>query len=151
LTIRPARIPDVLTIAKIVNEHAAKELMLPIALNQIYEQLRDFVVAEENGEIAGCGAIHVAWEDLGEIRSLAVAESNRKKGIGGKIAAELLKMAKELGIKKIFVLTYQVDFFKRLGFVVVDKETLPHKIWRVCLNCHKFPSCDETALQLQLS
>lgn len=148
--IRSAKIHDAMQIAKIINQHAAKELMLPIPLNQIYEQLRDFLVVEKKGHVVGCGAIHVAWEELGEIRSLAVDSEFRHKGLGTILVQKTLEMAREIELKKIFVLTYQVKFFERFGFQVVDKSTLPHKIWKVCLNCHKFPDCDETAMMMEL-
>lgn len=147
--IRPAKIKDVKIIAKIINQHAEKGMMLPIALNQIYEQFRDFIVAEEEGEIIGCGAIHVAWDNLGEIRSLAIEEGYRRKGLGSLLVKKLLSMAREIEIKKIFILTYQVDFFKRFGFNIIEKEMLPHKIWQACLNCPRFPNCDEIAMMLE--
>lgn len=137
---------DVKNIAEIINTHAKNDLMLPISLIQIYDQIRDFIVAEVDGEIAGCGAIHVVWENLGEIRSVAVKESCRKNGIGTLLAEKLIRMALEIGIRDIFVLTYQKTFFEKFGFSVIEKETLPHKIWNVCINCSKFPNCDETAM-----
>lgn len=148
--IRPAKIGDVKDIAKIINQHASKGQMLPIALSSIYDQLRDFVVATDEGRIVGCGAMHVAWDNLGEIRSIAVEEDSRGKKIGIAITERLLDMAREMELTRVFVLTYQKDFFDRFGFHHVDKDVLPHKIWRACLNCPKFPNCDETALMLEL-
>ncbi len=150
MEIQKARISDVKEIARIINDHAAKGLMLAIPLTQIYDQLRDFVVARDGDQVMGCGAIHVAWENLGEIRSVAVAEDARKKGIGTRIVTALIDMAHEIEIARILVLTYQPDFFKRFGFHVVEKETLPHKIWRACINCPRFPSCDEIGMILDV-
>lgn len=148
--IKQARISDVKQIARIINDHADKGLMLHIPLTQIYDQLRDFVVATDNDQIVGCGAVHIAWEGLGEIRSVAVAEECRNKGVGTHIVNALINMAREIEISKLLVLTYQQDFFKRFGFQLVEKETLPHKIWRACLNCPRFPNCDEIAMVLDL-
>jgi amino-acid N-acetyltransferase len=144
--IRAAKINDAEEMSRLINKHASSNLMLPIALNQIYDQLRDFVVAEAEGEIIGCGAMHITWKDLGEIRSVAIEESHRKQGVGTQIVNRLLTMALEMEVKRLFVLTYQPKFFDKFGFSVIDKEALPHKIWRVCINCHKFPNCDEIAM-----
>ena len=148
--LRKANVHDVPGITALINETAQKGLVLPKSLNQVYQNIRDFVIYEENGQIVGCGALHVLWEDLAEVRSLVVDENHRRKGIGGKVVAVLLEQARELGVPRVFALTYQKKFFKALGFQVVDKETLPHKIWADCIDCVKFPHCDETAVILEL-
>ncbi|MFH1006290.1 MAG: N-acetyltransferase [Candidatus Latescibacterota bacterium] len=147
--IRAAQIEDVPQMAQIINEQAKKGLMLPRSLSRIYEHLRDYVVAVADGGIVGCGALQVTWEDLGEIRSLAIAEGHRREGVGSKIVASLLKEAWTIGLGRVFVLTYRMDFFAQLGFREVSKELLPHKVWRDCFDCIKYPECDEHAMILE--
>jgi len=149
--IRKARISDPPVIAGMVNEFAARQLMLPRALSEIYESLRDFVVYERDGKVVGCGALHITWEGLGEIRSVAVLEEAQGLGIGTEMVEACLKEARQLGIKRLFVLTYAPGFFRRLGFRDCPKESLPHKIWTDCIKCPKFPHCDEEALILDLT
>jgi len=146
LKIRKALISDIKTIHKLVNEFARKGEMLPRSLNELYENLRDFYVAEENSEIKGMCALHILWEDLAEIRSLAVKSEHQKKGIGSMLVKRSLQEAKRLGIKRVFVLTYLPEFFRRFGFKEIDKSKLPQKIWGDCIKCPKFPECDESAL-----
>lgn len=148
--IRKANISDVKKIHKFVNEFAKKEEMLPRALNDLYEKVRDFFVFEENGAINGICALHILWEDLAEIRSLAVKKEYQGFGVGKSLVKRCLKDAKDLGIKRVFALTYQPEFFKKLGFVEIDKAKLPHKIWGDCLKCPKFPECDEHAIIIYL-
>jgi len=147
--IRGARIGDVPRMAQIINGYAKDGLMLPRSLSRIYEQLRDYAVAEVDGEIVGCGALQVTWEDLGEIRSLAIAQEHQGQGIGSEIVAFLLREARKIGLRRIFVLTYRMDFFGRFGFREIPKERLPHKVWRDCFDCIKFPECDEHAMILE--
>jgi amino-acid N-acetyltransferase len=146
LKIRKALISDVKPIYKLINEYAKKGQMLPRSLNELYENIRDFFVAEENGEISGVCALHILWEDLAEIRSLIVKKEFQKKGIAIKLVKECLIEASQLGVKKVFVLTYIPNFFKKLGFKEIDKSKLPQKIWGDCVKCPKFPECDEVAL-----
>lgn len=125
--------------------------MLPRTLNELYEHMRDFSVYEENGGLIGVCALHISWDGLAEIRSLAVKQDRRKSGIGAKLVRHCLAEAASLGVAKVFVLTYQEGFFRKLGFAPVDKKELPHKIWTDCLNCVKFPNCDESALLLDIT
>ena len=149
--IRPATVNDVLTILEILDFYAKKGLLLPRSRNDIYENLRDFLIYEENREtILGVGALHVCWEDLGEIRSLAVREEFSRQGCGRQLVAECEKEALRLGLKRVFTLTYQEEFFQQLGYRRIDKSKLPHKIWGDCLNCVKFPDCDEIAMLKEL-
>jgi amino-acid N-acetyltransferase len=141
--IRKARLRDVNEIRKIVNYFATEGKMLSLSLNQIYEKIRDFTVIEKNKKIIGCGALKIIWKDLAEIRSVAVKRKFHKKGYGKKLIENLLKEAKELDIKKVFVLTYVPQFFEKFGFERITKSKLPHKIWIDCINCPKFPRCDE--------
>ncbi|MCL4536423.1 MAG: N-acetyltransferase [Nitrospirae bacterium] len=150
MRIRKAKITDIKQIHKFVNEFAKKEEMLPRALNELYEGIRDFFVYEEDGIIKGVCALRILWEDLAEIRSLAVRKEYQRLGIGKSLIKRCLKDAKDLGIKKVFALTYQPEFFKKLGFIEIDKAKLPHKIWGDCLKCPKFPECDEHAVIIYL-
>lgn len=146
MKIRKARLKDVPYIRKLVNKFAAEEKMLPLSLNQIYERLRDFWIIEMNEKLVGCGALKIMWEDLGEIRSLAISTSKQKKGYGKILVEKMLEEAITLELKKVFVLTYIPDFFEQFGFKQVQKSKLPHKIWLDCINCPKFPKCDEIPL-----
>ncbi len=145
--IRKAKISDAKKIHELINYYAKKELMLYRSLNDIYENIRDFSIYEnKKGEILGACALHIGWEGMGEIRSLAVKQGYIKKGIGRGLVDGIFREASEFGIKTIFVLTYIPDFFKRLGFKEIDKKKLPQKVWTECVNCPKFPDCDETAM-----
>ncbi len=144
--IRKARVEDVGKIKELIDNWAEKELMLPRSINELYENMRDFWVYEEKGEIIGCAALHIDWEGLGEIKSVAVKEKSHRKGIGTKLLKVCLSEAEEIGLNKVFALTYSRDFFEKNGFKPIDKSLLPHKIWSECIRCPKFPNCDEVAL-----
>jgi len=148
--IRKARIKDIKQIQNLINSFAKKDLMLPRSLNELYENIRDFWVVAENQKIMGCCALHISWDDLAEIKSLAVAKGRQGKGIGEELVCACLDEAKQLGAKKVFVLTYKPDYFKRFGFKKVKHANLPHKIWAECINCCKFPNCQEIALLKKL-
>ena len=150
-TLRKAKVSDVSQMADLINSYAAQGEMLPKSLNQIYQSLRDFVVVEESGQIVGCGALHIVWDDLAEIRSLAVVEERWGNGLGRQMVTCLLEEARQLGLPTVFALTYREEFFTKMGFQVVDKDTLPRKIWVDCIDCLKFPHCDETAVVLHLN
>lgn len=150
MRIRKAKISDAKLIQVLINEYAKKEEMLPRALNDLYENIRDFFVAEEKDMIVGTCALRILWEDLAEIRSLAVSDDFQGKGIGSKLVRACLKEAYELGIKRVFALTYQRDFFNKIGFKDISKRKLPQKIWGDCLRCPKFPDCDEHAVIINL-
>ncbi|PKM89492.1 MAG: GNAT family N-acetyltransferase [Firmicutes bacterium HGW-Firmicutes-12] len=150
MQVRKARLTDVEEMHQLVNNYAEKGLMLSRPRSMLYEYIRDFVVVEKDGKILGAGALHIMWEDLAEIRALAVKEEYAKQGIGRMIVEFSLQEAKSLGIPKIFTLTYRPEFFKRLGFVEVAKENMPQKVWRECINCPKFPNCDEVCLEINI-
>ncbi len=150
LKIRKADIADIKTIQKLINEFARREEMIPRSINELYENVRDFHVAEEDNRIIGVCALHVLWEDLAEIRSLAVMKEYQSLGIGKKLVRRCISDAKVLGAQRVFVLTYRPSFFRELSFVDVDKASLPQKIWGDCIRCPKFPECDEHALILNL-
>jgi len=124
--------------------------MLPVSINQLYENLRDFWVYEEKNKVIACCRLHITWKDLGEIRSLAVAEKEQRQGIGNLLIKRVLKEAKKLNLKKVFALTYVPSFFEKLGFYRIPRTSLPHKIWAECLNCPKFPNCDEIAVRKEI-
>ena len=144
--IRKAQIRDIKEIQKLINSFAKKDLMLPRSLNELYESMRDFWVAEENNKVVGCCALHISWDDLAEIKSLAVAKNRQGKGIARELVLACLDEAKKLGAKRIFALTYKPDYFKKFGFKRIKNADLPHKIWAECINCCKFPNCQEIAL-----
>lgn len=150
--IRKARMSDVKGIHGLIAEYARKGDMLPRSLADIYENLRDyFVFLGDDGELAGSAAIHIMWEDLAEVRSLAVREGKMRRGIGTQLVESCISEAIMLGIGRVFALTYKPEFFEKLGFHVVDKSELPQKIWSDCLKCSKFPDCDEVALVADFS
>ncbi len=144
--IRKAKIRDIKQIQELISGFAKQDIMLPRSLNELYENIRDFWVNEEKGRVLGCAALHVSWDDLAEIKSLAVAKSKQGQGLGRDLVMACLAEAQILGSKKIFVLTYKPEFFKKLGFKRIKHEALPHKIWAECINCPKFPNCQEIAL-----
>jgi amino-acid N-acetyltransferase len=148
--LRKASVKDVPAMARLINDYAAKSQMLPRSHHRLYQDIRDFVVAECDGQIIGCGALHVVWEDIAEVRSLAVAPEYRNMGLGRHIVDTVLAEAKALGLPRVFALTYHRGFFERAGFRIVARETLPHKIWGDCIDCPKFPNCDEVALIIDL-
>lgn len=147
--IRLAGMKDAKSIQKLVNSYAKQGEMLQLSLNEIYEKIFEFAVWDEEGSVKGCCALHPAWENLAEIRSLAVDNTFHKKGAGKKLVQFCLERAEEFGIKNIFALTYKPDFFEKLGFKEVTKDLLPKKIWSDCLKCPMFPECDEIAMMYQ--
>lgn len=149
--LRKAQINDVKEIQKLLMHYANRGDMLSRSLSELYEALRDFYIVEEEGRIAGVAALHIVWEDLAEIRSVAVAEETGRKGVGTEVVNACIAEAKELGLKRLFCLTYKPDFFARFGFLVVDKSQLPHKVWGDCIKCAKFPDCDEIAMIMDLT
>lgn len=148
--LRKARIEDVKDIQKLLTFFANRGDMLSRSLSELYESIRDFYVIEEEGQLLGVAALHIVWEDLAEVRSVAVAEDAGRKGIGSQVVQACIDEARALGLKKIFCLTYKPNFFGKFGFRVVDKSELPHKVWGDCMKCVKFPDCDEIAMILDL-
>lgn len=141
-----AKITDVPQIHRLINDYAGGGEMLARPLSDLYEDIRDYMVIRDGERVIACGALHVCWDDLAEIRSVAVARDMQNKGLGGQLVNACLEEAAELGIKTIFCFTYRPEFFKEHRFVDVDKMELPRKVWTDCLRCPKFPNCDETAL-----
>lgn len=150
--IRKARIADVVEIQGMLRDYAQAGRLLARSLSELYTHLRDTMVYldPETDRVIGCCSLHIVWENLAEIRSLAIIESMHGRGIGRKLVEACIAEARELGIARLFTLTYEVGFFERLGFRPVDKNMFPQKVWADCLHCPKFPNCDEAALVLDL-
>lgn len=144
--IRKAKVKDIKPIQELINSFAKQNVMLSRSLNELYENIRDFWVAEAKGKVVGCAAMHISWDDLAEIKSVAVAKKFHNKGLGKELVEACLEEAADLGAHKIFVLTYKPEYFKKFGFKRVKNSSLPHKIWAECINCCKFPNCQEIAL-----
>ncbi|MEJ2428983.1 MAG: N-acetyltransferase [Deltaproteobacteria bacterium] len=146
--IRKAKVGEIREIQKMLALHAEHGDLLPRSLSELFDNFRDIFVylEDDKPEIIGTCSMHICWEDLAEIRSLVVREPYHGQGIGKKLVEAGVSEALALGLKRIFVLTYEVEFFHKLGFKEVDKATLPHKIWADCLKCVKFPECDEVAM-----
>ena len=146
MKVEKAKISDVPQMHRLVNRLADKGEMLPRALSEMYENIRDFFVVRD-GELAiACVALHVSWSDLAEIKALAVTEEKQEQRAGSLLLNACLKEAEELGIPTIFCLTYKPAFFEKFGFHQIDKMDLPRKVWVECYRCPKFPNCDEVAL-----
>jgi len=146
MKVEKARISDIAQIHRLVNYFADKGEMLPRALSEFYENIRDFFVVREGDQVVGCAAHHIFWSDLAEIRSVAVVEEKQDQGAGVLLVEACLEEARSLGIETVFCLTYKPDFFERFGFHRVDVMELPRKVWGECQRCPKFPNCDEVAL-----
>jgi amino-acid N-acetyltransferase len=144
--IRAATIHDVPRIGEIINSHAELGLMLFKNHAELYERLRDFAVYDDGQRLLGCVALSIIWADLAEVRSLAVQGNQRGRGIGTALVQWSIDEARRLQIRKLMTLTYQQRFFEKLGFDVVEKETLPLKVWRDCVHCGKQANCDEIAM-----
>jgi amino-acid N-acetyltransferase len=152
MVIQKATTADVRSIHGILAVYAEEGLLLSRPLSELYDHLRDYFVLKEAGgsEVLGVCALGICWQDLAEIRSLAVRKDHHGKGYGVKLVDACLDEARSLELKRIFTLSYIPAFFQKLGFREVEKSILPHKIWADCLKCPKFPDCDETALMLEL-
>ena len=141
-----ATVRDAEGIHRLVNFWAAQGQMLPRTLGETYENLRDFFVVRDGDRVVGCGALHIVWADMAELKSLAVEESQHSRGVGAAITRACVEEGRALGLTSLFALTYRPGFFAKLGFRELDKRELPQKIWKDCFKCAKFANCDETAL-----
>jgi amino-acid N-acetyltransferase len=129
-TVRRARTADVRSIRQLVDQYAAQRILLSKEMVTLYEDVQEFWVAEEPaGSIIGCGALHVMWEDLAEVRTLATHPDWVGRGIGHAVLSTLLEVARDLGISRVFCLTFEVDFFKRHGFEVVEGSIVPPDVY----------------------
>lgn len=149
IRVEKARVNDAASMHQMISHFADRGEMLPRALSEIYEDIRDYFVVRGAGQVVACAALHVTWIDLAEIRSLAVDEKEQKQRIGSLLVEACLEEAKELGIPRVFCLVRKPAFFEKHGFQLVDKMELPQKVWAECYRCPKFPNCDEVALVRQ--
>ena len=145
-----ARVSDAASVHQMISHFADKREMLPRALSEIYEDIRDYFVVRQRDQVIACAALHVTWVDLAEIRSLAVYEKEQNQKIGSLLVQACLEEAKELGIPRVFCLVRKSAFFEKHGFQLIDKMELPQKVWAECYRCPKFPDCDEVALVRRL-
>lgn len=148
--VRPAAIGDVPTIHHLLEIYAAKGNLLPRTFSELYRHLRDFFVIEIDGRVVACAALEIFTEDLGEVRSLVVDEAHERRGLGRLLVERVLDEARTIGLRRVMALTYVPPFFHKLGFRTVGKETLPEKVWGVCVKCYKYNNCDETAVLNEL-
>jgi amino-acid N-acetyltransferase len=163
--VRRAKVSDVPQIVSLINSFAEKGEMLYRSQSQVLQQVRNYFVAaapklenHSNGDsspemsdlILACGSLDITWNDLAELRSLAVSSDAQGKGLGTQVVEALMEDAAELGLKHVFALTYKPHFFERVGFKIIDKQLLPHKVWSICIDCLKFPVCDEVAMQIEI-
>ncbi|MFQ5354886.1 MAG: N-acetyltransferase [Mariprofundaceae bacterium] len=149
--VRAAEIGDVEAIFDLLQPFADQEIILPRSRDDIYQHLQEFIVAICDDKLLGAAAVHIYGSNLAEIRSLVVNQQHHGTGLGRMLVEACEKWASGLGVACVFALTYAPDFFKRLGFSIVAKESLPHKIWTVCVHCARFTDCDEVAVQKNLS
>lgn len=148
--IRPAAIGDVPVLHHLLELYAAKGNLLPRTFSELYRHLRDFFVIEIDGKVVACGALEIFTEDLGEVRSLVVDEAYERRGLGRMMVERVIEEARTIGLKRLMALTYVPAFFHKLGFQTVAMDTLPEKVWGVCVKCYKYNNCDETAVLLEL-
>jgi amino-acid N-acetyltransferase len=150
VSIRRAQLRDVPALQEMINYYAVKQIMLPRTLTDLYECVREFLVAEENGEIAGCGALKLYNQELGEIRSLCVAPGAQTRGVGRALTDRLLGEAEHFGLRTVFALTMVTDFFFKCGFHESLRERFPMKVWRDCLRCERYSRCQEKTVSIDL-
>ncbi|EOS57804.1 N-acetyltransferase [Paenibacillus barengoltzii] len=143
---RQANLADVEPLYNIIEGYARRGIMLPRSRKVLERQIQDFVVAEVDGEVVGCGSLCKLGEELVEIRSLGIAEGHKGKGLGSMLVEQLVEEARRQAIPKVMALTYEVSFFLKNGFAVVEKEIFPEKVWTDCVNCAKQHCCDEIAV-----
>lgn len=136
VNIRPATTSDIKTIRHIIDVNKASRRMLEKETVTLYETVQEFVVAEVNGEVVGCGALHVLWEDLAEVRTVGVEDIVRGKGVGHKILEELIERAKKIGVKRIFCLTFETEFFSRHGFKEIQGTPVSHEVYNELLRSY---------------
>jgi amino-acid N-acetyltransferase len=148
--VRPAAIGDVPTLHHLLEVYASKGNLLPRTMSELYRHLRDFFVVEIDGRVVACAALEIFTEDLGEVRSLVVDEAHERRGLGRLLVERIVDEARAIGLKRLMALTYVPAFFHKLGFVTVPMDTLPEKVWSVCVKCYKYNACDETAVLREL-
>lgn len=150
MIIRKAVMSDAESIFNLISEYAKEGKLLARAYSSIYENLQSFVVAVLDNEVVGICSLTILDRDLAEVRSLAVSPAYVGKGIGKALVRQIIKETENLEINRLISLTYQIEFFEKLGFFQVDKNELPQKMWKDCINCPKLHSCDETAMLINV-
>ncbi|HLB74462.1 MAG TPA: N-acetyltransferase [Sedimentisphaerales bacterium] len=146
MNVRSAKISDVEAIHGLISSYAERDRMLFRSIADIFENLQTFTVVEAEEKVVGCCALEVIWADLAEVKSLAVDQANKEKGIGRLLVSAAIDQARLLEVPRLFALTLEAEFFEKLGFEVVEKDTLPMKVWSDCARCPKQENCDETAV-----
>jgi amino-acid N-acetyltransferase len=136
ILIRPARTQDVRDIRTLVDYYSPDGRLLSKATVTLFEDIQEFLVAERDGEVVGCGALHVMWEDLAEVRTVAVNPDLAGQGIGSLILTALIERAREVGVKKVFCLTFAVPFFERHGFQEIDDTPVEHDVYEQLLQSY---------------
>jgi len=142
-----ASVGDVEQIRALIDVYSRQNKMLSRSLSYLYDNIRDYFVVREGDTIIGCAGLHITWSDLAEIKSLAVEPKHQNKGVGKALLEAAFEEARSFGISRIFTLTLEPDFFLKHGFRVIPRESLPMKIWGECIQCPKYPECDEVALE----
>jgi amino-acid N-acetyltransferase len=148
--VRPAAIGDVPAIHHLLEIYAATGNLLPRTMSELYRHLRDFFVIEIEGKLVACGALEIFTEELGEVRSLVVDTAYEGRGLGRLLVDRITDEARAIGLRRLMALTYVPAFFHKLGFQTVAMDTLPEKVWGVCVKCYKYNQCDETAVLKEL-
>ncbi len=146
MEVRSAKITDAKAIYSLINSYAEQDKMLFRSMADIYENLQAFTIAELDGKVVGCCALQIIWSDLAEIKSLAVDEGHKNQGIGKSLVTAALEQAAHLDLPRVFALTLDPDFFEKLGFKIIEKDSLPMKVWSDCAKCPKQQNCDEIAV-----
>ncbi len=136
VVIRDARTSDVRVVRRLIDEYSEERILLSKATVTLFEDVQEFYVAELDGSVVGCGALHVLWEDLGEVRTLAVDKSHRGKGIGDLLLRRLLQQARHVGLSRVFCLTFEVDFFTKHGFSEIDGAPVSHDVYEELLQSY---------------
>lgn len=144
--IRPAAIPDVPRMVRVINNYAERGLMIHRSPSELYERIRDYHVVDLDGTVAGAGGLRVMWANWAEVYGLALAPETRGKGLGKQLVDALIDEARRLHIRNVFALTYEREFFEHCGFHLVDRRALPMKVWSECIRCPKHENCDEIAV-----
>ena len=148
--VRPAAIGDVPAIYHLIEYYADMGNLLPRPMSELYRHLRDFFVVEHKGKVVACAALEIFTDTLGEVRSLVVDPDYNGRGLGRQLVATVMAEARRIGLSRLMALTYVPGFFHKLGFNTVPKETLPEKVWGICVKCYKYNNCDEIAVLKQL-
>jgi amino-acid N-acetyltransferase len=151
LNIRKAELQDVPALFKLISRYVLERILLPRPLTNLYEDVWEFTVAEENGKLLGCGALKFYNQELAEMRSLCVDERLKSKGVGKKLTEALLDEAERYGLKTVFALTVVPAFFEKLGFRMAPRHRFPVKVYEDCLGCPKYSCCDEVAVSYELA